>query len=276
MNLSPFVPSQCRASLTAPQCPPGLPDAPTPPHSARAVRGGAFTLIELLVVLSIIGIIAAMVLPSMRKRNSAVTSANRQLMDDISLARQRAINGRTTVYMVFVPPPSANRPGTFNSLSDEAKQTLLTGQYTSYALFTRHSVGAQPGTENARYLTGWKSLPEGVFIATNKFFRKFNGVSPFAYTNLSVLSVSNGVVASVPYIAFDYQGRVIGGDAVIPLARGSIFYPRLANGKLDLDDASNFIVDVVESPRGNSIENSNHIRIDYLTGRTKVQQPVFQ
>ena len=232
-----------------------------------------FTLIELLVVLTIIGIVAAMVLPSMRKKNTAMPAANRQLLDDLSLARQRAIIGRTTVYMVFAPPLGVNPQNVFNALSDADKQALLTGQYTSYALFTPRSVGAQPGTANPRYLTAWKSLPEGVFVATNKFFRDFNGVGRFAYTNtIPVPAVTNGVYPLVPFIAFDYQGRVVGGDAIIPLARGSIFYPRKADGKLDLTD---FTVDVLENPRGNSIENSNHIRVDFLTGRAKVLQPTF-
>lgn len=264
MKLSPFVPPNLGALLMLPRA---------RPHARPAERGAAFTLIELLVVLSIIGIVAGLVMPSMRKKNTVMPAANRQLMDDLSLARQRAINGRTTVYVVFAPPASANPPNKFASLSDEDKQTLLTGQYTSYALFTRHLVGAQPGAENARYLTSWRSLPDGVFIATNKFFRNFNGVNRFAYTNIPVPGISNGVLASVPYIAFDYQGRVIGGDAVIPLARGSIFHARRSDGKLDLN---NFEVDVVENPKGNSVESSNHIRVDYLTGRTKVLQPVFR
>ena len=239
----------------------------------RRPRGRGFTLIELLVVLTIIGIVAAMVLPSMRKKNTAMPAANRQLLDDLSLARQRAINGRATVYVVFAPPLRKNSQSVFDPLSDADKQTLLTGQYTSYALFTPRSVGAQPGTENPRYLTPWKSLPEGVFVATNKFFEDFNGVGPFAYTRtIPVPAVTNGVYPLVPFIAFDYQGRVVGGDAIIPLARGSIFYPRKADGKFDLTD---FTVDVVENPRGNSISNWNHVRIDFLTGRAKVLQPNF-
>lgn len=65
-----------------------------------------FTLIEMLVVVGIIGILAAISLPAMKGIGQAnlTAAANRQLLDDLSYARLRAISDRTTVYMVFVPP----------------------------------------------------------------------------------------------------------------------------------------------------------------------------
>ena len=77
-------------------------------HQSRRVNAElqtAFTLIEMLVVISILGILAALVVPALKNfGNSNVTiSASRQLLDDVARARQLAISQRTTVYMVFVP-----------------------------------------------------------------------------------------------------------------------------------------------------------------------------
>src|SRR6185436_11725344 len=64
----------------------------------------AFSLVELLVVMAIIGILASIGLPALRGLGGSndIAAANRQLMDDLSYARFKAINERTTVYMVFV------------------------------------------------------------------------------------------------------------------------------------------------------------------------------
>src|SRR6266581_9025829 len=70
------------------------------------MRYAAFTLIELLVVMAIIGLLAAIGLPALKGfgKGTGLAGAQRQLLDDLALARLRAISGRTTVYMVFVPP----------------------------------------------------------------------------------------------------------------------------------------------------------------------------
>src|SRR5690349_4660661 len=72
----------------------------------------AFTLIELLVVLAIIGILSEIGLVAIRGfgKSNAVTAATRQLLDDVTLARQRAISGHTDVYMVFISSGIVNYP----------------------------------------------------------------------------------------------------------------------------------------------------------------------
>jgi prepilin-type N-terminal cleavage/methylation domain-containing protein len=233
----------------------------------------AFTLLELLVVLAIIGLIAKIGLPAISgigRANASIT-AQRQLQDDLALARQRALANRSDVYMVFVPPGIIN----FAPASTDSRvyTNLLAGQYTTYALVASRQVGDQPGTHTWHYLTAWRTLPDGMFISTNKFWGlTVNGVKPFA-TNVTIpFPLASSQNRIVPYVVFNYLGQLASGsDETIPLVRGSIFYHRDANGQLDRQAA-----DVLENPAGNSISVSNHLRIDWLTGRARVEQAQLQ
>jgi prepilin-type N-terminal cleavage/methylation domain-containing protein len=245
----------------------------------------AFTLIELLVVISIIGILAVIGLPAMRgmTRSNAIIAANRQFLDDLAYARQSAVAGHTTVYVVFVPTNVAQLTLPVDPTLRRQITNLYTGQFTTYALLSLRQLGDQPGRAVPKYLTGWRTLPNGVFISTLKFTSPIPpaGTGFYPVSNLPFPVATNYPPGlALPCLTFNYLGQLISPygnqgsllpfgnpapDSYIPFARGSIFF-----------DPATFAADVQENPAGNSINNSNVVYINALTGRAKILQPQIQ
>jgi prepilin-type N-terminal cleavage/methylation domain-containing protein len=267
----------------------------------------AFSLIEMLVVIAIIGILAAMMLPHLGGfgKSNAMISATKQVLDDVALARQKALLNRTTVYMVFLPPAFWSGPNStaFADMSPTAmNQTtnLFTGQYTMYALLSLRTVGDQPGRPYAKYLTPWRRLPEGVTIAKEKFTTRVFvtlqpsqdvlPIEPFANNPLDNSPIrfpfpsieSTGKTApkdyfQLPYVAFLPNGSLAptgvqtNKDEYIPLTRASVLYPQDANGNPQIGQA-----DWVETPPGTSTNDYHLIHINWLTGRAKLERKEIQ
>ena len=143
-------------------------------------REGGFTLIELLVVFTIIGLIAALSMPALKGfgQGNLVNNVARQLTDDISLARSRAISDRCTVYVLFVSTNIYWERNQFQSRLNQAAMelpamerqrfiqssrllwtNLAQQQYTAYAVYASRTVGDQPAQRKPRYLTEWKVCP---------------------------------------------------------------------------------------------------------------------
>lgn len=238
---------------------------------------GAFTLLELIVVIGIMVLIGSLVAPSLKKMKSVdqLAAANRQLLADLGRARQLAIAHRAPVYVLFMPVVDPSTPLT-PFLTPADRTTILANQLTAYAMFTRRSAGDQPGREYPRYLGDWQSLPEGVFIPPYKFNNR--GAITNRATEMNMLHAfdlpipsTNGVDnVLVPYVAFDDNGSLISArqDEIIPLARGLVTPARDGSGNLTWQWP-----ETIEEPPGNSISNFNYIRIDWLTGRARVERP---
>jgi prepilin-type N-terminal cleavage/methylation domain-containing protein len=276
------------------------------PVRARAVCRGrrrrGFTLLELLIVITIMGLLAALTVPSLKnaQKSNALAASSQQIVDDVAFARRVAIKDRTTVLMVFLPSVKQADAGTYASLNTGERNVLLRGQQTSYALYSARQVGDQPGDSHPRYHRLWRQLPSGYFIpawkfegtgptqvdATSSRENVVLNVPPFNWTTgndipVPYLNSPRRVLVSLPYIAFGPNGGLqvqnatgnfvpATDDEYIPLARGSIFLAR------DSNDEKRLLwepADITERPDRNSINEYHIIVIDKLTGRTRVAKP---
>ncbi len=271
----------------------------------NAQRSTAFTLLELLVVIGIIALIAAISLPTLNKfKPNYTASVTRQLLDALARGRQLAISQRTTVYMVFVPTnswsdPAYNGPGFQQWISRYtnavAYTNLLDKQFIGYNYVSLHTVGDQPGRPTVHYLSTWRTLPEGAFIYPGKFMQDYQWFN--VYTNLTPpiairvygFSHTNNIpfpsqdapsgpkrdpYPMVPYIAFDYMGRLVSGNPsspeIIPLAKGNVSFARGPDRK-----PVKAVPSWIEQPPGNATNATSYtlVYVDRLTGRARVVQP---
>jgi type II secretory pathway pseudopilin PulG len=243
-------------------------------------------------VITIMGLIAALVAPTLRAlKPNAKVAATRDLLDAVGRARQLAISQRSTVYMVFLTTNFWINAGSAAwSPDDWMKATnLCDKQLTGYAYVSLRSVGDQPGASHPRYLSAWKTLPQGAYIPPGKFWPA--PVLWLTNTDLGTLSIPQfSMTNSIPfptetnqsrpflrmhYIAFDGTGQLVsgsGGPELIPITEGSVSFPRDAVTKAALLGPAT----VREIPVGNTTNDYSLVYIDRLTGRAHVDRKKVQ
>ena len=144
-----------------------------PPASLRLRTSSAFTLLELLTVITIMGIIAALAVPTLRGlKPNAKVAATRELLDAVGRARQLAISQRTTVYMVFLSTNfwSDPLPDCLDTQRlERGDESAATSSSSGTPMSALRSVGDQPGVHTPRYLSSWRTLPQGAYIPPEKF-----------------------------------------------------------------------------------------------------------
>ena len=166
----------------------------------RSRHGRGFTILELMVVVGLIGLMTFIAVPAFKGfgQSNKLIAAQRQIGDDVGLARQYAIKNRTPVYMVFFAPYNPDNVATqstpfpkvmvnnhqawLTKLSQsQGSQTnvpylalrtftnLYAGLNASYAFYTDQTLGDQPGVQRKHYLSFsgniWKTLPDGIIFA---------------------------------------------------------------------------------------------------------------
>ena len=193
-------------------------------------RRTAFTLLELLVVIALIATLTFVAVPAFKGFGQAnnLAAAQRQIQDDLALARQLAIKHRTPVYMVFFSPDPTNSdprlrdsatklfsihaallqlgPSEFQEHALRVFTNLFAGQHASSAFYSEGKIGDQPFLDTSSGgvgATGNPDLRRGRYLTVGgTIWRTLpDGIvfAPGLHPSLNLSARTNLLVKSVPF-----------------------------------------------------------------------------
>lgn len=152
-------------------------------QTRRARRGGGFTLPEMIVVMAITAILAATAAPSLLNLSTTRSAAAaRQLVRDLTFARQRAIATGTTHWVVF----------------------NTTSQTWSILVESTSSPGRAGAT----------ALPD---LATGRSFAQTMNANEYAGIQITAVSIGGGAE-----VGFDWRGKPFNASSAALSSDGTV------------------------------------------------------
>jgi len=202
----------------------------------------AFTLIEMLLVVVIIGIILAVGLPAFMRisKSSGLSTSTRQVVNELSLARQYAITKRTNTRVVF----GYNQTKTNNA--------ALAPTNLWYQAFTVMSSNRTiNGFAAWQYLGKWEYVQVGTIISNAGTISSPYAQVPYPTNFTSAVTPTVNNSATFTYIEFNPTGAAV-SPATLLLNEG--------------------FVSNSGTPTGTSA-NTSTISVDNLVGHIAVNRP---
>ena len=243
-------------------------------------RQTAFTLVELLGVVAIIVIILRLTLPALDGILSGDGDgmARTQVVGDLNRARQMALEKGVPVYVVFMPlyddvkltQGYNNNQKIFYFSQDEGVNSLLGSQLTSYAIYAEYMPGDQPGNPSTKWLTDWKTLPDGYHF--NRTELNLLERLKVQYLKGNKPLPANRIGLELPHIKFNRRGeleskrgdRVMGG-IFLSVCKGGVLPP----GKNQYDK---YIPGDADPPEAVTSTDRKWLFINGITGRAEIKE----